>query len=137
MPTMLLAPASLIEQQFKEARAFFGDNYFDIRVFHGNSSTLSYNPALAKSVMNTDELYAELELAVQQKNTSQVSWYRILCAQYPRLLTPFANPYCLEFTETVDLFVQHNSTPALAQRVGPGFHQARQTNRLESWSLGV
>lgn len=73
MPTLLMAPASLIEQHFLEINKYFAPGTFEIRVFHGSASNTSHNPALQQCVMTTETLLAEMSVAVEQSKTSQVS----------------------------------------------------------------
>ncbi|KAG8161730.1 hypothetical protein KVR01_008717 [Diaporthe batatas] len=71
MPTLILAPASVIEQHFNEISNYFPDGTFHIRVYHGSVNNTSHNPALQKAVMTTEQLIAEMDIAVRQKKTSQ------------------------------------------------------------------
>lgn len=82
MPTMIMAPASVVEQHFNELTRYFGPDVFHIRSFHGSASNTSHNPALQSATINTQELFAEMEIAVHQTKTSQVSkgsgWHQMV-----------------------------------------------------------
>lgn len=93
MPTLLIAPANVVEQHFNEATNYFPAGYFHLRSFHGTVNNTSHNPALAKVIMSETQLYAEMELAVEQKNTSQVCYS--VRSWHPRVrkLYGFSHPW--------------------------------------------
>lgn len=73
MPTVVFAPASVVEQHFNEISDYFPAGTFHVRVFHGSVQNTSHNPALQKAVIKEEQLMAEMELAVHDKHTSKVS----------------------------------------------------------------
>jgi hypothetical protein len=83
MPTVIFAPASVIEQHFDEINNYFPVGTYHIRVYHGSKNNTSHNPPLQKAVMSNEALTAEMELAVADRRTSKVSGQMRLLAAGP------------------------------------------------------
>jgi len=73
MPTLLMAPANLVEQHFNEIGRYFPKGTFHVRSFHGSANNTSHNAALAQAVMSMEQLFAEMTEAVSVGKTSLVS----------------------------------------------------------------
>lgn len=67
MPSLLIqAPANVVEQHFVEASKYFPPGTFHLPSSHGTVSNTSHNPALQQAIMSENQLFAEMELAVEQ-----------------------------------------------------------------------
>lgn len=72
-PTIVWAPANVVEQHFNEIIKYYPAGTFDVKVYHGSRSSTSHNPALQAAVMTTEQLLVQTETAVTESVTSLVS----------------------------------------------------------------